>query len=346
MSEPQVDLTGARILAVDDVPENLDVLLHTLEEIGYEVLVANDGETALKIAADAQPDLILLDVMMPGIDGYETCRRLKAIPLIEETPVIYLTARDDIEGGVEGFEAGGVDYIVKPFRKEEVLVRIRTHLERARFAQALAELNAHLEEKVVERTRQLQLKVRELEGRDRIARHMLTFHSLEEALQLVLEVIAEIVELDRAVIFLEADDELKAAAGMGLCETGKVATPEQLGEIDVDSEHQRVLDEVRQHGRPQNIETGSAPFAIVPILGDRALLGLIAVDKKEGAPPVSEDELRTLESFALEAAGAINDAQIRRDPRTWEDQLDEILDLDEEIDDAEIFDQLNDKTDR
>lgn len=97
----------------------------------------------------------MLDVMMPGIDGFETCRRLKANDATRSIPVIFLTARDELEGVLEGFRAGGVDYISKPFQKEEVLIRIRTHLERDRLAKELAELNAHLEQKVAERTAEL-----------------------------------------------------------------------------------------------------------------------------------------------------------------------------------------------
>ena len=342
MNEPQVDLAGARILAVDDVPENLDVLLRTLEGMGYEVLVATSGEMALKLAADGRPDLILLDVMMPGLDGYETCRRLKADPALEEIPVIFLTARDGIEDVVAGFDTGGVDYIVKPFRKQEVLVRIRTHLERTRYAQALAELNAHLEEKVAERTCELQLKVRELEGRDRIARHMFTFHSLEEALNLVLEVIAEIVVLDRAVVFLQVDGKLRPAAAVGLGKPGQMATPEQLGAISIEPVRQAAIQRALDSGCTVNEDTGGGPaFAVVPIFRDKALLGLIAMDKKDGAPPISEDELRTLESFALEAAVAINDAQIRQDPGAWEDRLDDILEMDETVDKDAFFEQLD-----
>ena len=193
-----LDLRDSKILVVDDVPANLDVLVGALDREGYNVLVASNGTTALEVAAHARPDLILLDVMMPGIDGFETCRRLQSDHNLEDTPVIFLTARDDIEGIVEGFQAGGLDYITKPFKKEEVLVRVRTHLERTLLARNLAELNAHLEQKVAERTREVQLRLKELEGKDRIAQHLLTFNTLEETLAVVLEVITNILKLDRA----------------------------------------------------------------------------------------------------------------------------------------------------
>ncbi len=138
MSKPAIDLTGARILIVDDSPLTLDVLSQALEAEGYTVLTATSGEAGLEVAEQAAPDLILLDVMMPGIDGFETCRRLKADPNTRDIPVIFLTAQDGPEGVLEGFLAGGVDYISKSFLEEEVLIRIRTHLERSRLMQELA----------------------------------------------------------------------------------------------------------------------------------------------------------------------------------------------------------------
>ncbi len=338
MNEPQIDLSGTRILVVDDVPENLDVLLNTLEGQGYQVLVATNGEKALEVVAQAVPDLILLDVMMPVLDGFETCRRLKADENLAKIPVIFLTARDDLEGMVEGFDAGGVDYIVKPFNRREVLVRMQTHLERARYAQALAELNAHLEEKVEERTEQLHHKVRELEGRDRIARYMFTVHDLDEVLVLVLEVISDLVTLDQAmVLLLYADGELKPAAAIGA--GGKVV--EQLDTMKLDEVHQDAVGRVQQQRMSVLNVDEKVSFAIVPILRDTDLLGVIVVDRNES--PISDDEIQTLERFAKEAAMAIHDAQIRRDPNAWDNQLDEILDLDEDVDTTALFDQFKDE---
>ena len=116
-----MDLHGARILLVDDQPANLDVLCRLLEIHGYKVLLAPSGPIALKNASLVVPDLILLDVTMPGMDGYEVCRRLKQDSETRHIPVIFITARDMKEDVVAGFEIGGVDYITKPFKEEEVL---------------------------------------------------------------------------------------------------------------------------------------------------------------------------------------------------------------------------------
>jgi signal transduction histidine kinase len=116
------------ILIVDDTPTNLATVAAHLEHAGFEVAVAEDGEEALMRAALLQPDLILLDVMMPGIDGFETCRRLKAVAATRDSAVLFMTALSDVDDKVAGFAAGGVDYITKPFQAEELLARVRTHL--------------------------------------------------------------------------------------------------------------------------------------------------------------------------------------------------------------------------
>jgi DNA-binding response OmpR family regulator len=113
---------------VDDNPINLGVVGEHLEDHDYDVTVAQDGEEALTRAQLTRPDLILLDVMMPGIDGFETCRRLKANPATADIPVIFMTALTDVNDKVAAFQAGGVDYISKPFQIEELLARVRTHL--------------------------------------------------------------------------------------------------------------------------------------------------------------------------------------------------------------------------
>ena len=140
-----LDLSGAKILVVDDVPANLDLLVQALETAGYNISVAPGGEVALRVVRNDRPDLILLDVVMPEMDGYETCRRLKAAAETCDIPVIFITVRAETEGVVEGFAVGGVDYIAKPFRQEEVLARVRTHLEKARLTRALQEKNRALE---------------------------------------------------------------------------------------------------------------------------------------------------------------------------------------------------------
>jgi signal transduction histidine kinase len=140
------------ILVVDDTPANLSVLSEALTEADYEVAVAMNGENAIKQSEYDPPDLILLDVQMPGIDGFKTCEKLKTNPLTQHIPVIFMTALNDAADKVKGFNVGAVDYITKPFQQEEVLARVRLHL-------SLRNLNKTLEDKNL----QLQLFTQQLE---------------------------------------------------------------------------------------------------------------------------------------------------------------------------------------
>ncbi len=141
----EADLHNERILLVDDNPTNLQVLLHTLNGQGYKLLIAKNGESALKIARKALPALVLLDIMMPGIDGYEVCRQLKADPETANITVIFLSALDDTKDKVRGLETGAVDFISKPFQAEEVIARVETQLKIHRLERALSERNRQLE---------------------------------------------------------------------------------------------------------------------------------------------------------------------------------------------------------
>ena len=120
------------VLIVDDVPDNLAVMHDALDESGYTVLVATHGEAALQRAAQALPDIVLLDAMMPGMDGFEVARRLKASPRTAHIPIIFMTGLTDTEHLVAALEAGGVDYVTKPIKPKEVLARMGVHLQGAR----------------------------------------------------------------------------------------------------------------------------------------------------------------------------------------------------------------------
>lgn len=145
------------ILIVDDTPENL-TLMNGLLMGHYQTKIANSGDRALQIVAgDNLPDLILLDVMMPGISGFETCRRLKSNPKTAKIPVIFLTAKAEIEDEQEGFDAGAVDYIIKPISPPIVMARVNTHLKLKAAADFLENQNIFLESEVQRRTREVQI---------------------------------------------------------------------------------------------------------------------------------------------------------------------------------------------
>ncbi len=159
MSDRKLEL--GTILIVDDMPTNLGSVVEFLSESGFKIWVARSGKSALKKVEYSQPDLILLDVLMPEMDGFETCQHLKENPVTRDVPVIFMTALDDTENKVKGFNAGAVDYITKPIQHEEVLARVRTHL-------SIRHLTQNLEAEIAERDRargQLEFLAQELEHR-------------------------------------------------------------------------------------------------------------------------------------------------------------------------------------
>jgi signal transduction histidine kinase len=143
-----IPLEKPLILIVDDNPTNIKVLFDMLETAGYRTLIARDGQNAIDKLTAVTPSLILLDVMMPGINGFDVCQQIKANPVTESIPVIFMTALAETDDKMQGFRCGAVDYITKPLQHDEVLARIKIHLE-------LAQLRQHLEQRVVDRTAEL-----------------------------------------------------------------------------------------------------------------------------------------------------------------------------------------------
>jgi len=136
------------ILAIDDTAENLGLLENILESENFNVLIATSGERGLEIAQNQQPDMILLDIMMPGWDGFETAKKIRQIPQLKQTPILFLSALDDVESKVKALQAGGVDYISKPFQRLELMARINIHLE-------LSQLRHNLQKQVESQTYEL-----------------------------------------------------------------------------------------------------------------------------------------------------------------------------------------------
>jgi len=153
-----------RVLVIDDTPANLKVAVAHLKAHGLEVLTARDGDAGVKRAVLTTPDVILLDIQMPGIDGYATCRRLKSTPETSGIPVIFMTARTATDDKLRGFEVGGVDYVTKPFDAPELVARVRAQIQIVQLQEQLEERNLDLEARVAERTAALQ---RELDAKER-----------------------------------------------------------------------------------------------------------------------------------------------------------------------------------
>jgi signal transduction histidine kinase len=166
---PAALAASAAILIVDDTPANLAVIVDCLEAQGFRVLVAQDGEEGVQRAEFVRPDLILLDVMMPGLNGFAACRRLKASAATRNIPVIFMTALADTDSKIAGFAAGGVDYVTKPFETAEVLARVNAHLTVAAMRSRLAAQNLQLQHEIAERQHmEEELRLLNIELEDRV----------------------------------------------------------------------------------------------------------------------------------------------------------------------------------
>ena len=185
------------ILIVDDTPENLSVLTQMLTEQGYQVRPALNGQIALKAVQRALPDLILLDILMPGMNGYEVCRKLKADKHTRDIPVLFISALDETMDKVKAFGVGGIDYITKPFQAEEVLARIQTHIALRNMQKRLQTQNIQLQQEIAERKRveeQIKASLKERE---------VLLHELHHRTETSMNVICLMLKLQSSSIFDE-----------------------------------------------------------------------------------------------------------------------------------------------
>jgi len=205
--------SGNNILIVDDIAKNIEVLGTILSRAGYSIGIASRGSDAIVRARSGLYDLILLDILMPEMDGFQVCGKLRSDPVTAEIPVIFLSARIDNESIVRGFEAGGQDYVTKPFNPSELLARVRTHLDLRNKKRELEELNRTLENKVAERTEQLTSANRKLSVLERAKSDFLALisHEIRTPLNGMINLVDILNELTSEGMQKELITDLKAS---------------------------------------------------------------------------------------------------------------------------------------
>ena len=307
-----MDIQPAQILVVDDIPANLSLLSNILSSQGYKVRPATDGPLALRSVAVEQPDLILLDIKMPGMDGYEVCRQLKDNEKFRDIPVIFISALTETADKVKGFETGGLDYITKPFEPAEVLARVRTHLR-------LRQLQLHMEELVRQRTGELSLSNTDLlseiaeharaeEELRRLNRSLMMLSACNQSLihadneptllREICKIIKEIGGYAMACIGLagqDADTSIRMAAFFG-CTGGCLRQNRQLSrdeatqidtplELAIRSRETVICEDLANDTRfcpwcPDAIEKNCRTVVAIPLIADRQLFGALNIQSE------------------------------------------------------------------
>jgi DNA-binding response OmpR family regulator/nitrogen-specific signal transduction histidine kinase len=336
----ELDHTAYTILIIDDDAPSLKALMDHLQELGFKTLAARNGERGLKVAHRSNPDLILLDVMMPKMDGFETCRRLKENEATKNIPVIFLTALADTTNKIKGFEAGAVDYIAKPIQNREVSVRIRTHLR-------LRELTEHLEQKVQEQTLELITEIAERKRAEeevhrrnleltllnRIIAASATNPDAETILGIVCQELALALKLFQASATLWNEEKLKATI------VAKYRSGEQAAILDQDIpiEDNPIVQYLHANKTPLAVEDaqndprlalahdllrqrGVVSLLVLPLIIEQEVIGSLNIGAAEPRS-FSNEEINLAQRVTEQVAGTLARIQLNEQHRQLEDQL-------------------------
>ncbi|NER00730.1 MAG: response regulator, partial [Cyanothece sp. SIO2G6] len=252
----QCKCTGQPILLVDDSATTLGLLSDALRIIGCKVAVEGDGEKAIAQAIQNPPILILLDVKMPGIDGFETCRRLKADPRTKDIPIIFMTALEDVSDKLKAFNMGAIDYVTKPFQTAEVVARVQTHIELCQLRQQLQQQNQQLQQEIGDRL-QAEATLAQLNHdlEAEVQKRTAELHTSEERLRLVIEATQDAIwdwDITNNTVFRSA----KLSEFLGLSSSTELAYEQFYNRIHPDDRDKfsQAMQQHLDHNTPYKIE--------------------------------------------------------------------------------------------
>ncbi|PSM47055.1 histidine kinase [Chroococcidiopsis sp. CCALA 051] len=319
------------ILVVDDTPTNLEILFDFLTNYGFKILIAEDGESALQKAAYASPDLILLDILMPGIDGFETCSRLKASESTREIPVIFMTALSETADKVKGLQVGAVDYVTKPLQHEEVLARVQTHLRLRSLTKQLQAQNVQLQQEIEQRQRQYQRSQLFAEVTLKIRQSL----ELEDILQAAAIEVQKILQADRVLIYrLRSDSTGSVVAEAVLPGWFSVLGQQFAAEVFPEDCHQLYcqgrIRGIADVEREENIAPCLVEFMrqfqvkaklVVPIIIKAELWGLLIAHQCSSSRDWTDFETELLGQLADQIGIAITQAQLLEQETRYSQEL-------------------------
>ncbi len=329
MTVPENPGTNAKILVVDDNLTNLLILGRMLKEQGYSVFVQKEGQNVMSIAEKSSPDLILLDIMMPGISGYDVCMQLKSNPRTQDIPVIFVSALHQPADKVRAFSSGGVDYITKPFQAGEVLARVRTHLALRDSQKRLEEKNAQLEyaEKTLRRQNQY------LTALHQLSLDLLTHLNPDDLLQNILQGASDLSNVSDGFIYLfdpeKNDMALRFAIGRFASLTGFRLSPgEGLSGKVWQTGRAMFIDDYRTwQGRALDPIFDFVHTAVgIPLRSRTRIEGVIGLSGSENRKQIGAEEISVLELFAKLASVAMDNARMYTDMKNEIEQRRQVED--------------------
>lgn len=301
------------VLIVDDNPTNLGVLSNHLKEYGFQIVVARSGESALKRVRHVRPDIILLDILMPGINGFETCRRLKEDEATHDIPIIFMTALSEVDDKVQGFEVGAVDYVTKPFQHEEVLARLQMHLRLRDLTESLRQANQSLAKRTVQ-----------LEATYQIGQYITSILDLDKLLDEVVSLIQTLFDYYFVGIWLadETQSQLVLQANASSNDHRQRMADQKI-RLDLDTIDNHIVTQVyqtKEYYLANDIDSDAIYLAVQGLLETRSELALPlrvgsemigALDICSNRPDTFHTEdRRVLQNLADQIAIAIRNAQL------------------------------------
>jgi GAF domain-containing protein/ActR/RegA family two-component response regulator len=348
MNSEQPRVTKGNILIVDDALDNLNLLYTTLTQRGYEVRKAINGSMALMGVQAAPPDLILLDIRMPDMDGYEVCQRLKASPETHDIPIIFLSALDEPLDKVRAFSLGAADYITKPFQTEEVLARIENQLLLQAAKAEIRRFNAELEQRVQQRTEELQREIKERQQVEEVLRQQAEQKQLVTAiaqrirqsldldtiLNTTVAEIRQLLHVDRVLIYRFEPDW----SGVVVVESVAKRDHSIIGKTFIDHCFQQGFVEQYRQGRIQTLEDiytgglaqchidllaglGVRANLVVPILQEEKLWGLLLANQCVQPRQWMPLEVDLMKQLSTQVAIAIQQSELYHQVRQFNAQL-------------------------
>jgi len=298
---PDFDNSQFTILVVDDTEANRTIVSSLLQHGGFQVLLAENGRLALNVIQVVLPDLILLDVMMPELDGFETCRRLKENELTRDIPVIFMTSLSATEDKLKGFNAGAVDYITRPLSQRELVARITTHLKNKILTQSLKQ------------------HAQFMETMNEIGRALTSTLDLREVLNLILDEMRSIVAYDRGAVLIYQDESLVFVAARGFpSDTGLLYSTISLSEDSNDVFHQifhtkRPLSISNPSSHPgwleQSFAQTPAAWLGLPLIHQENVIGILSL-ARDAAATFASYQIDMAAAFAAQAALALKNARL------------------------------------